>query len=183
MAYVIARFNFRLKKLIMGLYTVAIIIPTTTTQVANFSTIKILGVMGTPYALILLYCGTDIVALFIFLQFIRNIPVSLDEAALVEGAGYFTIYRRIILPLIIPAIVTVLIIKTVAVFNDIFLPYLYMPQSYTLSTALMRFTSTAASDYKLVSAATIIGILPIVIIYIFLQKFIMAGVINGAVKE
>lgn len=184
-AYALGRFDFKLKKLIMALYTISIIIPTTTTQVATFGIIKSLHLINTPFSLILLYLGTDIIQLYLYLQFIRNIPFSLDESALVEGAGFFTIYRSIILPMLIPAIVTASILKFVVIYNDVFLPYLYMPgpKLVVVSTALMHFTSNSSTDFKLLSAATILVIAPVILLYILLQKFIFAGVIKGAVKE
>lgn len=184
-AYALGRFEFRLRKLILVLYTVSIIIPTTTTQVANFGIIKSLHLMNTPYAVIILYLGAELVQLYLYLQFIKNIPYALDESALVEGASYFTIYRVIILPMLIPAIVTASILKTVSIYNDMFLPYLYMPgpKHVVVSTALMQFTSSSATDFKLVSAATILVIIPTIILYLFLQKYIFSGITNGAVKE
>lgn len=184
-AYALSRFEFKLKKVILVLYTVSVIIPTTTTQVANFGIIKSLHLVGTPYSVILLYLGTELVQLYLYMQFIKNIPFAMDESALVEGAGYFTIYRIIILPMLMPAIVTTSILKIVSIYNDMFLPYLYMPgpKHVVVSTALMQFTSSSATDFKLLSAATILVITPTIILYLFLQKFIFSGITSGAVKE
>ncbi|MEN6313038.1 MAG: carbohydrate ABC transporter permease [Clostridiaceae bacterium] len=184
-AYALGRFEFKLKKIIMLLYTVSIIIPGTTTQVAIFGIIKNLHLVNTHFSVILLYLGTDIIQLYLYLQFIRSIPYALDESALIEGASYFKIYRLIILPMMVPAIVTVIILKTVSIYNDVYLPYLYMPAPglAVVSTALMQFTSGYGSDYKLVSAATIFVILPTIVLYLFLQKYIFSGITNGAIKE
>jgi raffinose/stachyose/melibiose transport system permease protein len=184
-AFALGRFKFRLKKLIMALYTVSIIIPTTTTQVATFGIIKSLHLVDTSYSVILLYLGTDVIQLYIYLQFIKKIPYTLDESAFVEGAGYFTIYRVVILPLLVPAIVTASILKIVWIYNDMFLPYLYMPgpDNVVVSTALMQYTSLYSTDFKLVSAATIMIITPVIILYLFLQRYIFSGIIAGAVKE
>ena len=97
-AYAIARFRFRGKRLVMGAFLVATLVPTITTQVATYQIVKNLGLVDTRYAPIVLYMGTDIVSIYIFLQFIRSIPISLDEAARIDGAGHFRIYLSIILP-------------------------------------------------------------------------------------
>lgn len=184
-AYALGRFQFKLKKLIMALYTISIIIPTTTTQVATFGIIKSLHLVDTSYSVILLYLGTDVIQLLIYLQFIKKIPYTLDESAFVEGAGFFTIYRVIILPLLVPAIVTASILKIVWIYNDMFLPYLYMPgpARVVVSTALMQYTSLYSSNYKLISAATIMIITPVIVLYLFLQRYIFSGIVTGAVKE
>lgn len=184
-AYALGRFEFRLKKMILALYAVSIIIPTTTTQVANYGVIKSLHLVNTPFSVILLYLGTEIIQLYLYLQFIGNIPFALDEAALVEGASYFKIYRLIILPMVIPAVVTTSILKIVSIYNDMFLPYIYMPSPklVVVSTALMNFTSSQSTDFKLFSAATILVITPTIVLYLFLQKYIFSGIISGAVKE
>lgn len=184
-AYALCRFDFKLKKLILALYTISIIIPTTTTQVANFGIIKSLHLINTPYSLILLYVGADLVQLYLYFQFIKNIPISLDESVLVEGANYFTIYKMIILQMLKPAIVTTSILKIGLIYNDVFLPYLYMPspKRVVVSTALMQFTSASATDFKFLSAATILVIAPPILLYLFFQRYIFAGITSGAVKE
>ncbi|GAA3212580.1 hypothetical protein GCM10020256_12090 [Streptomyces thermocoprophilus] len=97
-AYAIDRFDFRFKKLVMALFLIATLVPAVTTQVATFQVVNSFGLFNTRWAPILLYMGTDIVAIYIFLQFIRGIPKSLDEAARLDGANSFTIYRKNHLP-------------------------------------------------------------------------------------
>ena len=101
--------------------------PGVTTQVATFQIINGLGLYNTKAAPILLFMGTDIIAIYIFIQFMQSIPVSLDEAAMIDGANRWTIYWRIILPLLKPAIATVVIIKGIAVYNEFYIPFLYLP--------------------------------------------------------
>src|SRR5690606_11779424 len=119
-AYVLNRFKFKGSALLMGAFLLATLIPAVTTQVATFQIISFLGVFNTRWAAILLYLGTDIIAVYIFVQFMQNISNSLDESAMLDGASYWDIYTRIILPLLKPAIVTVIIIKGVNVYNDFY---------------------------------------------------------------
>ncbi len=184
-AYILGRFEFRLKKIIMGAYLIVMFIPTITTQVATFGIIQGLGLFDTPFALVLIYLGTDVVQIYIYLQFIHRIPVSLDESAMLDGASYFRIYRSIIFPLLLPASATVAILKIIAIYGDLYNPYLYMPSVNlgVVSTALMRFEGPYSAQWNLILAAAIIIATPMVVLYLFLQKFIFAGIVNGAVKE
>lgn len=103
----------------------------------------------------MLYLGTDIIAVYIFLQFLDSIAVALDESAMLDGASYLTIYWRIILPLLKPAIVTVIIIKGVNIYNDFYTPFLYMPKTslQVISTALFKFKGHMARNGKLLARA------------------------------
>ncbi|GAA3053085.1 carbohydrate ABC transporter permease [Kitasatospora albolonga] len=183
-AYAIDRFDFRLKKLVMALFLLASLVPSVTTQVATFQIIDNLGAFNTRWAPILLYLGTDIISIYIFLQFIRSIPVSLDEAARLDGANSFTIYWRIILPMLKPAIATVVIVKGVTVYNDFFIPFLYMPSSDlgTISTSLFRFQGPFGVNWEIISAGTILVILPTLIVFLALQRLIYAGFAAGSTK-
>ncbi|MFB6507253.1 MULTISPECIES: carbohydrate ABC transporter permease [unclassified Streptomyces] len=183
-AYAIDRFRFRAKKLVMGLFLIAALVPGVTTQVATFQVINGFGLFDTRWAPILLYMGTDIVSIYIFLQFIRGIPVSLDEAARLDGANSFTVYRKIILPLLKPAIATVVIIKGITVYNDFYIPFLYMPSQElgTISTALFRFKGPFGAHWENISAGAVLVIVPTLIAFLFLQRYIYNGFAQGATK-
>ncbi|QGQ94793.1 carbohydrate ABC transporter permease [Paenibacillus psychroresistens] len=184
LSYALGRFEFKMKKLILGLYAMAVLIPSITTQVATFSIIKNLGLFNTFYAPSLLYIGSDIVQIYLYLQFIKNIPYELDESAMIEGASLFTIYRKIVLPLLAPATATIAILKTLGIYNDIYTPYLYMPSPKlgVISTTLLRFKGTHSAQWNMICAGILIVLLPTVILYLFLQKYIFAGIASGAVK-
>ena len=181
-AYAIDRFEFRGKKLVMGLFLVAVLIPSVTTQVATFRLISDLGLFNTRGSLVLLFMGTDIVAIYIFLQFISSIPVSLDEAAMLDGAGRWTIYWRVILPLLRPAIATVVIIKGIAIYNEFYLPFLYLPSHGLISTSLFRFKGPFGAQWNVIAAGTILVIIPTVLAFLLLQRWIYRGLADGAVK-
>ncbi|MFE1368627.1 carbohydrate ABC transporter permease [Streptomyces anulatus] len=183
-AYAIDRFRFRAKKLVMGLFLIATLVPGVTTQVATFQVINGFGLFDTRWAPILLYMGTDIVSIYIFLQFIRGIPVSLDEAARLDGANSFTVYRKVILPLLKPAIATVVIIKGITVYNDFYIPFLYMPSQElgTISTALFRFKGPFGAHWENISAGAVLVIVPTLIAFLFLQRYIYNGFAQGATK-
>ncbi|MGO3835193.1 carbohydrate ABC transporter permease [Lactococcus cremoris] len=182
-AYVMNRFDFRLKRLILALFTIAMLIPAITSQVAVFQLINQLGLVGTRWSVILLYIGTNVIALYIFLQFLQEIPYSLDESALLDGASYFRIFWSIILPNLKAPIVTMVIISGVGVYNDFYNPYLYMldPSLQVISTALFAFKGSSVVQWPVILAGVMIVIVPILIVFIVLQKYIYNGV-TGAVK-
>ncbi|MFF6809259.1 carbohydrate ABC transporter permease [Streptomyces sp. NPDC012403] len=183
-AYAIDRFDFRFKKPIMALFLIATLVPGVTTQVATFQVVNSFGLFDTRWAPILLYMGTDIVSIYIFLQFIRSIPTSLDEAARLDGANAFTIYRKIIFPLLKPAIATVVIIKGITTYNDFYIPFLYMPSEElgTMSTALFRFKGPFGAHWENISAGAIMVIVPTLVVFLFLQRYIYNGFAQGATK-
>jgi multiple sugar transport system permease protein len=181
-AYAIDRFTFRGRRLVLGLFLVATLIPSVTSQVATFQIISGLGLYNTKAALVLLFMGTDIIAIYIFIQFMQSIPMSLDEAAMIDGANRWTIYWRVILPLLKPAIATVVIIKGIAVYNEFYLPFLYLQSEPLISTALFRFKGPFGAQWELIAAATLLVIIPTVIAFVFLQRWIYKGLVSGAVK-
>lgn len=184
-AYVLDRFKFRGSKLIVGAFLLATLIPSVTTQVATFKVINFFGLFNSRLAPIILGIGTDIMAIYIFIQFISNISVSLDESAMLEGASYFTIYRKIILPLLKPAVAVVIILKGIGVYNDFYTPFLYMPKNglQTVSTCLFRFKGPYGAHWEVICAGIIIAIIPTLIAFLFLQKYFYNGFTGGSVKS
>nr|WP_314453719.1 carbohydrate ABC transporter permease [uncultured Microbacterium sp.] len=183
-AYAVDRFRFRGRALVTGVFLLATLVPSITTQVATFQVISALDLFNTRWAAIVLFTGTDIIAIYIFLQFMQNIPVALDEAAMIDGANRFTVYWRIILPLLKPAIATVVIIKGIAVYNEFYIPFLYMPSRDlgVISTSLFRFMGPFGSQWEVIAAGTILVIVPTLLAFLFLQRFIYNGLTSGATK-
>ncbi|MFD3840853.1 carbohydrate ABC transporter permease [Streptomyces sp. NPDC058642] len=183
-AYAIDRFTFRFRRLVVALFLVAALVPGVTTQVATFQIVNSFGMFDTLWAPIALYMGTDIVSIYIFLQFVRSIPISLDESARLDGANTFTIYWRIIFPLLKPAIATVVIVKGITVYNDFYIPFLYMPSEDlgVISTSLFRFRGPYAAHWEVISAGAVLVILPTLVVFLSLQRFIYNGFMRGATR-
>ena len=184
-AYCISRFEFRGKKLVLAIFLVAMLVPGVITEISRFGIIKSLGVYNTLLAPILIYIGADMMQLYVYLQFMNTLPVSLDESAMMDGASYFTIYWRIILPLTLPAAATLSILKIVEIMNDMFIPYLFMPSPKlkTLTTVLLQFSGAQNGSWNNLSAAIILVMLPTTILYIVFNKAVFRGIAAGAVKE
>ncbi|MCI9179944.1 MAG: carbohydrate ABC transporter permease [Lachnospiraceae bacterium] len=184
-AFIIERFNFKFKKVIVGLFFAGMLIPTFVTEIARFKIINGLMLYNSLGAPIVIYVASDLMQLYIYRQFISTLPTSLDESALLDGCDYFGLFWRIIFPLLAPATATVVIIKAINIINDMYVPYLYMPKNSlrTLTTFLMNFANAQQGSWQKLAAGIIIIMLPTILIYVFFQRYILAGVAAGAVKE
>lgn len=184
-AFIIERFDFRGKKMVVGLFFIGMLIPTFVTEISRFKVIQGLNLYNTLGAPIIIYIASDLMQLYIYRQFISTLPVSLDEAALIDGCSYFKLFRKIIFPLLAPATATVCIIKAINIINDMYIPYLYMPKNKlrTLTTFLMNYANAQQGSWQTLAAGIIIIMIPTIIIYIFFQRYILAGIAAGAVKE
>lgn len=184
-AFVIERFEFRGKKIVVGLFFMGMLIPTFVTEIARFQIIQGLHLYNTLGAPIIIYVASDLMQLYIYRQFISGLSVALDEAALLDGCSYFGLFTRIILPLLAPATATVCIIKAINIINDMYIPYLYMPKNKlrTLTTFLMNYANAQQGSWQTLAAGIIVIMIPTILIYLFFQNYILAGVAAGAVKE
>ncbi|MDD4648133.1 MAG: carbohydrate ABC transporter permease [Sphaerochaeta sp.] len=185
-AYILSRFSFKGRTLLKGAFLMANLIPGVTMQVSTYRIMTSLGLVNSIPGIVMLYTGTGIIAIYIFLQFFESIPHSLDEAAYIDGASYFTIFFRILFPLVKPATVTVLILKGVAVYKEYYLANLYLQSKtryVTVSTSLYTFTGEYGNQYNYICAGVMITIIPALIAFIFLQRYIYNGIARGAVKE
>ncbi len=184
-AYVIDRFDFSGKKFVVMLFFAGMLIPTFVTEIARFKIIATLGIYNTLMAPMVIYVASDLMQLYIYRQFISKIPVSLDESAILDGCSYFGLFSRIIFPLLAPATATVCIIKAINIINDMYIPYLYMPKNKlrTLTTFLMNYANAQQGSWQTLAAGIILIMLPTILLYVFFQKRILAGVVAGAVKE
>lgn len=185
LAYVLNRFQFPGNGFIRSLFLVTSLIPGVAMQVTVYQIMYTLHLINSLPGYIILMMGTDVISIYIFLQFFDNLPVSLDESAILDGCTYFGVYFKILLPLLKPAIVTCMILKGVATYNEYYMASLYLQDKNSLgvvSTALRVFTGPIGSQYNYICAGVVITMIPALIIFIFFQKQIYSGLTNGSVK-
>lgn len=185
LAYVLSRFKFRGNALVRGLFLLASLLPGIAMQVSVYQIMYSLGWINFMPGYIIMMCGTDIISIYIFIQFFENIPVSLDESAIMDGCTYFGVFFKILFPLLKPAIVTVMILKGVGVYNEYYTADLYLQNKnklVTVATSLFKFTGPLGNQYNYICAGVIITMLPALIIFILCQKQIYGGLAAGAVK-
>lgn len=184
LAYVINRFKFPGRGLIESLFLFASLLPGIAMQVTIYQIMYSLGLINHLYGYMIVLMGTDIISIYIFLQFFENLPVSLDESAIMDGCTYFGVFFKILFPLLKPAIMTSLVLKGVSVYNEYYSSnlYLQLPELKTISTALYTFTGPYGNQYNYICSGVIITIIPILVFFLVFQKQVYSGMANGAVK-
>lgn len=184
LAYVLNRFTFPGNGLIRSLFLFATLLPGIAMQVATYQLMYQIGFINHLYGYIILSMGTDVISIYIFIQFFENIPISLDESAYMDGASYFTIFFKILFPLLKPAIVTVMILKGVGTYNEYYNASLYLsdPKLKTIAISLYTFVGPLGSKYNLICAGVIISLIPALVVFLIFQKQIYSGLTAGAVK-
>lgn len=183
-AYVLNRFTFPGRGMIENLFLFASLLPGIAMQVTIYQIMYKLGLINHLYGYMIVLMGTDIISIYIFLQFFENLPVSLDESAIIDGCTYFEIFFKILLPLLKPAIMTSLVLKGVSVYNEYYASSLYLQNEElkTISTALYTFTGPYGNQYNYICAGVLITIAPILIFFLIFQKQVYSGMASGAVK-
>ena len=185
LAYVLSRFKFKGNGFIRNLFLFASLLPGIAMQVSVYQIMYSLGWINFLPGYIIMMCGTDIISIYIFIQFFENIPDSLDESAIMDGCTYFGVFFRILFPLLKPAIVTVMILKVVSVYNEYYTANLYLQDKnrlVTVATSLFKFTGPLGNQYNYICAGVIITMVPALIVFILCQKQIYGGLAAGAVK-
>ena len=192
-AYGFMRFNFRYKGAIFALLLTVILLPGELLTIPMYEVYLKLGWYDTYYPLFVAsYFGTDVFMIFFFRQFFMGIPKELFEAAQIDGATEFQMYRRIMLPLSRPAIVTCLLLYFTSTYNDLYAPLLYIssPEKYTMSQGLRAieglFTAGVSRDsivpWNLVSAATVLSLIPVLILFLIAQRQFLEGAARSGIK-
>ena len=185
LAYVLSRFKFPGNGLIRSLLLFASLLPGIAMQVSVYQIVYTLGWINSLPGYIVLMCGTDVMSIYIFIQFFENISTSLDESAIMDGCTYFGVFFRVLLPLLKPAIVTVMILKGVGTYNEYYSANLYLQDKnslVTVATSLFKFTGPLGNQYNYICAGVLITMIPALIIFIVCQKQIYSGLTQGAVK-
>lgn len=184
LAYILNRFKFKGNGIVQNLFMFAALIPGIATQVTVYQIMYSLKLINHLYGYMIVLMGTDIISIYIFLQFFENLPVSLDESAIMDGSTYFGVFFKILFPLLKPAIVTSLVLKGVGVYNEYYMSNLYLQNAElkTISTALYTFTGPYGNQYNYICAGVLITIIPILILFLIFQKQVYSGMAAGAVK-
>jgi len=182
-AYALARLYFPGKKFIIGFIILSMTIPGAITLIPSFVIIARLGWLNSWYSLVfpsLIVPGT----IFMLIQYLKAIPRDLEEAALIDGASYFQIYRDLILPLARPALLTVFILNFQAMWNDYLTPLLYFQTNdmWVLNVALQVFQGQYSSDWNLVLVGAIVNAAPVLLLFALFSRYYIEGVSYAGVK-
>lgn len=181
-AFPIARGYVRGAGALLTLYVVALFLPAA--LIPQFQLILNLGLFNTRLGFIMLFVTNPIV-LIILVNYIKSVPRELDESAAVDGAGYFRYVITVLFPLIRPAVATGIVLHAIGVWNEIVAPTIYLTSSdlYPITRGLIVFEGVYGSDWPKLAAAVLMLAIPMIILYLFLQRYIISGLTAGAVKS
>lgn len=182
-SFVIARRKDKGMSFIMNLFMLGMIAPMS--MIPTIRVLQTLHLTGTYLGVIFIYIAINIPwSVFIFTQFIKGIPMELDESAIIDGCGPQGTFFKIILPLLKPVTVTTLIIVVMSIWNNFMIPLYFLGSSkkWTMPLTVYNFFGRYAREWNLVFADLIMTALPVLILYLFCQKYIIAGLTAGSVK-
>lgn len=184
-AYLFARYKWRINKFLFFLLIATMIIPFQTLMIPLVSIYGNLGLMNNRATLIYMYLGFGAsLGVFLYHGFIKNIPKELEEAAMIEGYSTFKIFWKIIFPLLRPITATLVILDVLWIWNDFLLPSLILrhPDLRTIPLSTFYFYGSYSANWNLAMAGLVLSIIPVIIFYIFMQKYIIKGVMDGSGK-
>jgi multiple sugar transport system permease protein len=182
--YAFAKFRFAGKNKLFNLLLSSMIIPSQVTMLPLFLMLKYMGFINT-YMAIIIPGLANIFGIFLIRQYCMSIPDSLIEAARIDGATDFQIYRRIILPLATPVLATLAIFTFLGTWNDFLWPLIVLTDDsmYTLPVTLANLMLEHTKDPELMMAGSVLTIIPVIIVFLALQKYYLKGIMMGSVKE
>lgn len=184
-AFGIARYRYRLALFVYLLFLAGIMLPLKAAIIPLFLIIRRLGLMNTRLSLILVFTAMSLPAtVFILTGFMRTIPRDLEDAARIDGANDFGIYRRVILPLATQSIALVTIYNSVPIWNDFFFPLVFIQSDRLkpLPLGMSVFFGQFQTNWGLLFAALSIAIIPMLVLYLFMSKYFIRGMTAGAIK-
>jgi len=181
--FAFAKYHFKAKDKIFNILLSSMIIPAQVTMLPLFLMLKSLGLINTYFAIIIPGLA-NIFGIFLIRQYALSIPDSLIEAARIDGASDFQIYRIIILPLCMPILVTLAIFTFLGTWNDFLWPLIVLTNDsmYTLPVALANLMGEHTRDPELMMAGSVITIIPVLLVFLALQKYYIRGIMMGSVK-
>ncbi|WP_010273065.1 carbohydrate ABC transporter permease [Paenibacillus senegalensis] len=184
-SFIIARFQFRFKAMILTFFVIGMLIPIHSTLVPLFIMMKEISMLNTYWALIFPYTAFALpTAIFILTAFLSSVPKELEEAAFMDGSGLWGIFFRIMIPISLPAISTVVILSFLNSWNDFSFALVLITSAglKTLPLAISNFADGYTTDYGLTLAAMTMAVVPTIFMYLIFQEQVMKGMTAGAVK-
>lgn len=183
-AYPFARLRFRGREKLFGIVIATMLLPGPVLVIPQFLLFYRIGWYGTYLPLIVPWFFGNAFFIFLLRQYMRTIPLELDEAARIDGAGYWEVYWRIIMPLTMPALTVVAVFSFLWTWNDFFGPLLYLDDQdkFTVALALATFVRRVGVQWNEMMAANLLAIVPVLIVYFFAQNKLIAGIASVGIK-
>ena len=184
-AFAVTRLGGVAAGVLFGLFTLGMAVPSQVNGITQYAMFSKLGLTNSLLGLVIVNIAATLpVSVFILTGFMRTLPKELFEAAVVDGAGNWTLFRKVVVPLSVPSLAAVGIFLLVMHWNDLWYPYLFItdPEKYTLPRTLAEFKGEFSTNYSALFAGVTIASAPLVMAYVFLQRWFIAGLTSGAVK-
>lgn len=180
-AFPVARGYIRGANIVLTLFVIALFLPPA--LIPQFQLMLALGLYNNPIGYILLFTINPI-GMVILVNYIKSVPKELDEAAALDGCGYFRFITSILFPLIQPAVATVAVLHAIGIWNELILPTIYLTNKnyYPITRGMIVFQGVYGSDWPTLAAAVLIMTFPMLLIFLLLQRYIISGLTQGAVK-
>jgi raffinose/stachyose/melibiose transport system permease protein len=185
LAYFLARWQWKMNKVLFLFLTASMIIPFQTLMIPLVSIYGNIGILNSSGALLFFYTGFGMaMATFMYHGFIKNVPIELEEAAVIDGCNHLSVFWKIVFPNMAPITSTIIILDLLWIWNDYLLPSLVLinESQRTLPLSTFYFFGNYTSEFGLGMAALVMSILPILVLYIVLQRQIISGVMAGSGK-
>lgn len=184
-AYGISRQESKTSKFIFMFFLMGMMIPAQLNALPLFNLMKRLGLMDTLTGLSIIYVFYSMpFTIFLYTGFMRTIPKELEEAAKIDGANIFQIYYKVVLPMLKPVTATVITLQTLYIWNDFTYPLLFIQSrdKHTIIKEVYNNVGQFTVDWGAMFPMLVLGVIPVLIVYVFMQKFIVKGITSGAVK-
>lgn len=183
-AFAFARLRFRRKELLFTILIITMLIPWQVTMIPMFLMFHKIGWYGTYLPLIVPAFFGNAFNIFLIRQYMRTLPIELDEAARIDGCGYFQIYWNIILPLIVPVLAVVVVFQFLGVWGDLLGPLIYLDHNskFTVAIGLANFATRANPNNNLLMAANLIMMIPPLLVFFFAQEKLIGGIASVGLK-
>ncbi|MFT4415048.1 carbohydrate ABC transporter permease [Fredinandcohnia humi] len=184
-AWKLVRTRSKLSSFLFIFFVAAMVIPFQSVMIPLMKLGGILGLVNSIPGIIIMYFGFGVpLSLFLFHGFVKTVPVEIEESARIDGCSHFGVFWRIVFPLLKPITVTVIILNTLWIWNDYLLPLLVLTDAElrTIPLATSSFFAQYTKQWDMGLAALVLGVAPIIVFFLFLQKHIIKGIASGSIK-
>ena len=183
-AYVLSKYNFRGREFLFNLALIIMIVPTIGSTAVVYKMWNVLHIYDTYFSVFFMASSGFGTGFLLLYATFKNVSWTYAEAAFIDGSSHFRVFFEIMLPQVMPTVISILIITSIGVWNDYYTPFMYLPTKPTIAVGLYEIQSNAVTkqEYTMFFALMLISVLPIVILFVIMQNTIMENVVSGGIK-
>ena len=183
-AYVLSKYNFRGREFLFNLALIIMIVPTIGSTAVVYKMWNVLHIYDTYFSVFFMASSGFGTGFLLLYATFKNVSWTYAEAAFIDGSSHFRVFFEIMLPQVMPTVISILIITSIGVWNDYYTPFMYLPTKPTIAVGLYEIQSNAVTkqEYTMFFALMLISVLPIAILFVIMQNTIMENVVSGGLK-